>query len=153
MKFSKDTIKILNDLKDFSGGKLKNPDDIGTLMELAENNEKHKLFYDIEFTAKYLNGLSKILQSNTALSASKNPGSNGETISGEDEARKKIMDEYKTNMMKFTNYLKNLLGEADEFTKKEMEEKYLKLSQETMRNLNILIYDLSWLKKFNNSRR
>jgi hypothetical protein len=56
-------------------------------------------------------------------------------------------------MLKLSNYLKDLLLEADESVKSDLEKKYLSLSRESMTNLTALIYDLSWLKKLNNSKR
>ncbi|HAX47800.1 MAG TPA: hypothetical protein DCX92_02325, partial [Bacteroidetes bacterium] len=70
-----------------------------------------------------------------------------------EEARGKIMAEYKANMVKFTNYLRDLLLDAEEEDRKAMEEKYLTLSRTAMVNLTTLIYDLSWLKRYLNSKR
>lgn len=123
------------------------------LIEIADQSGKDKLFYDIQFAAKYLNGLGRILQSNVALTTQKKPGSNGEEPPTADEAREKIMGEYKANMIKLTNYLKDLLLDADEADRKEIEEKYLSLSRTSMVNLTTLIYDLSWLKRYLNSKR
>lgn len=153
MKISAKTKKIIEELYVYSGNKLKNVPELMELIELAGVSEKDKLFYDLQFTAKYLNGLGKILQSNAVLSAPKKPGTNGNPEPDADEARAKVMAEYKTNMMKFTNYLKDLMIDADETTRKEIEEKYLTLSRTAMINLTTLIYDLSWLKRYNNSKR
>jgi len=148
MKVSKKTQELIAELDDYSGSKLKNSLELSYLIEIAGLSEKDKLFYDIQFTAKYLNGLTKILQTNVNLSS----GKNGDKISNE-EAREKIMGEYKSNMVKLTNYLKDLLLEAHESVKADLEKKYLSLNRESMQNLTALIYDLSWLKKFNNSKR
>ncbi len=153
MKISNKTKKTVGELYEYSGNKLKNVPELMSLIELAETSKKDKLFYDIQFAAKYLNGLGKILQSNVALTAQKKPGSNGNPEPSAEEARIKIMGEYKANMIKFTSYLKDLLLEADEDTRKEIEEKYLTLSRTALVNLTTLIYDLSWLKRFNNSKR
>ncbi|MEO8514592.1 MAG: hypothetical protein ABI543_13605 [Ignavibacteria bacterium] len=153
MKISKKTKKILEELHEYSGNKLKNIPELGILIELADVTEKAKLFYDIQFTAKYLNGLGKILQSNVSLTSPKRPGTNGEPAPSAEEARAKVMGEYKANMMKFTAYLKDLLLEADEATRNTIEEKYLTLSRTAMVNLTTLIYDLSWLKRYYNSKR
>ena len=153
MKISTKTNKIIEELYVYSGNKLKNVPELMNLIEIAGVSEKDKLFYDLQFTAKYLNGLGKILQSNAVLSTPKTPGNNGNPEPDVDEARAKVMAEYKTNMMKFTNYLKDLLLEADETTRRDIEEKYLTLSRTAMVNLTTLIYDLSWLKRYYNSKR
>lgn len=153
MKISDNTKKTIEELYIYSGKKLKNVIELMVLIEIAAQSGKDKLFYDIQFSAKYLNGLGKILQSNVALTTQKKPGSNGEESQTADEAREKIMKEYKNNMVKFTNYLKDLLLDADEADRKEIEDKYLTLSRTSMVNLTTLIYDLSWLKRFLNSKR
>ncbi len=153
MKISDKTKKTIEELYVYSGNKLKNVIEMMVLIEIADQSGKDKLFYDIQFAAKYLNGLGRILQSNVAITTQKKPGSNGEEPPTADEAREKIMGEYKANMIKFTNYLKDLLLDADEADRKEIEEKYLSLSRTSMVNLTTLIYDLSWLKRYLNSKR
>lgn len=153
MKISTKTKKIVEELYEYSGNKLKNIPEISILIELADKSEKAKLFYDIQFTAKYLNGLGKILQSNVSLATQKKPGTNGNPEPNAEEARAKVMAEYKTNMLKFTGYLKDLLIDADEETRQTIEEKYLTLSRTAMVDLTTLVYDLSWLKRYYNSKR
>lgn len=153
MKISDKTKKTIEELYIYSGNKLKNVIELMVLIELAEQSGKDKLFYDIQFAAKYLNGLGRILQSNVAITTQKKPGENGEEPPSAEEARAKIMGEYKTNIIKFTNYLKDLLLDADEADRKEFEDKFLSLSRTSMVNLTTLIYDLSWLKRYLNSKR
>lgn len=153
MKISDKTKKTIEELYIYSGNKLKNVIELMVLIELAEQSGKDKLFYDIQFAAKYLNGLGRILQSNVAITTQKKPGENGEESPSAEEARAKIMGEYKANMIKFTNYLKDLLLDADEADRKEFEDKFLSLSRTSMVNLTTLIYDLSWLKRYLNSKR
>lgn len=153
MKISDKTKKTIEELYIYSGNKLKNVIELMVLIELAEQSGKDKLFHDIQFAAKYLNGLGRILQSNVAITTQKKPGENGEEPPSAEEARAKIMGEYKANMIKFTNYLKDLLLDADEADRKEFEDKFLSLSRTSMVNLTSLIYDLSWLKRYLNSKR
>jgi len=150
MKLSQKTSDLVQELDKFSGSKIKNIEDLSNLIELAEQSQKYKLFYGIQFTAKYLNGLGKILQTG-AVPTGKNE--NGNPPQSPEEAKEKIMKEYKDNLLKLTNYLKDLLTSANENTKAEFESKYLSLSKPSLVNLTTLIYDLSWLKKFNNSKR
>lgn len=153
MKISGKTKSIMSDLNEYSGGKIKNENDLLALIELAASSDKEKLFYDIQFSAKYLNGLGKILQSNVSLASNKKPGSNGGPAPNAEEAREKVMKEYKENMIKFTNYLKDLLLDADAETRSIFDEKYLALNRTSLVNLTTLIYDLSWLKRYYNSKR
>jgi hypothetical protein len=150
MKISQKTEDIILELNEFSGSKIKNTLDLSYLIEIADKSGKDKLFYDIQFTAKYLNGLTKILQSNVVLTPRPKIG---EPAPDADEAREKIMEEYKKNVVKLTGYLKDLLLELDENIRTDMEERYLALNRTSMVNLTSLIYDLSWLKKYYNSKR
>lgn len=150
MKISKKTEETILELNEFSGSKIKNTLDISYLIEITEQSQKDKLFYDLQFSAKYINGLTKILQSNVALTT--NPKS-GEPAPDTEEARAKIMEEYKKNILKFSSYLKDLLLEANPEVRQQFEERYLSLNRTSMVNLTTLVYDLSWLKKYNNSKR
>lgn len=164
MKVSTKTKDLISELEKFSGSTLKNITELEYLTELAETSRKEKLFFDIQFTAKYLNGLGKILKTGVIAAANKN--GNGQTasrrpdsLSGQgkppasEEAGEKIMKEYKDNIIKLQNYLKDLLLDADENVKTEFENKYLSLSRASLVNLTTLIYDLTWLKKYYNSKR
>lgn len=153
MKISDETTSIVNDLIGFSGSKIKNPEVIAALIQISANSSKEKLFYDLQFSAKYLNGLGKILQSNVAVTTQKKLGENGGPMPTAEEARLKIMNEYKANIVRFQNYLMDILMDADEKDKTQLEEKFLALNRTAMVNLTTLIYDLSWLKKYYNSKR
>lgn len=152
MKLSAKTKETLAGLDEFSGNKIKNPYELSVLIELSAASHKEILFESIQFTAKYLNGLTKILQSNISLQP-KTQNGGSEPKPNPTEAREKIMEEYKKNIVKFSNYLKDLLLEAGDPEKDEIEEKYLALNRTAMVNLTSLIYDLSWLKKYHNTKR
>ena len=115
-----------------------------------EVSGQKKLYYDLLFSAKYVNGLSKILQGGMNLSAARN----GFSAAPPDlDAQEKIKAEFHANILRFTELLKDFLKYTDEPTRREIQQKYLSLSQQSMVNLNSLIYDLSWLKKYYNSLR
>lgn len=152
MKISEKTQDVMLELNEFSGSKIKNINEVSSLIEITDALKQDKLFYDIQFAAKYLNGLGKILQSTVAISTDKNSNGNGTTPENI-EAKEKIKDEFKKNMKKITDDLKKLLEHADESFRTGFEEKYLSLSRTSLHNLTTLIYDLSWLKKYNNSKR
>jgi hypothetical protein len=100
---------------------------------------------DIIFTAKYLNGLGKIMQVN--LSAPANGNENGKK-----EKNDKIKEEYKNNIQHLINQLNFYMLHADDNFKKEFNNKFLSLNRSSLVNLTTLIYDLSWVKKFMNNR-
>ena len=150
MNISEQTQDLLLDLNEFSGQKLKEITYLSYIIEIAAKSGDEKLFYDLQFSAKYVNGLAKILQSNISVSQNMN----GFSISASDEeAKEKIKKEFQQNIMKFCNLLREMLKYADKDIKAELEQKYLSLTRESMLNLNTLIYDLSWLKSYNNSKR
>ncbi len=149
MKISQKTNDLLLRLNDFSGSKIKNINDLSFLIEIAESGKLEKEFYDIQFTAKYLNGLGKILHSNMPLPVNKDSDGNSNSDIAS-EAKEKITDEFRKNMQKLINDLKKFIENADEMSRNEFSSKYMTLSRESMSNLTTLIYDLSWLKKFNN---
>ncbi len=150
MKLSKKTKDTILELSRFSGYKIKNTDDISLLVEISGKQKKAKTFYDIQFTAKYLNGLGKVLHKN--ITTASDAKQNGKKISAE-EARKKIMDEFKLNMKKFAELLADYIKEADEASQNDFKAKYLELNRESLQNLTTLIYDLSWLKMYYNAKR
>lgn len=153
MNISGKTLAVVKELNEFSGSKIQNTNELSVLIELAEKSKKEKLFYDIQFVSKYLNGLGKILKTGISLPPGKSTNGDENNAPSPDEAKEKIMAEYKSHMVKLTNYLNDLLLEADESTKAEITEKYLSLSRTSLVNLTTLIYDLSWLKKYYNSKR
>ena len=150
MKISKKTAEFAAELNKFSGAKIKNIDDLSILLQLSDSKEREKMFDDILFTSKYLNGLGKILQKN--ITAAANPEGNGKSVSAE-EARKKIMDEFKANMKKLSEKIADYIKDTDAEIKNNFEEKYLALNQQSLQNLTTLIYDLSWIKVFINSNK
>lgn len=150
---SKNTEDLIAELQDYSNNKLNNPDDLKFLIELCSISQKELMFNEILFTAKYLNGLGKILQSNITLTLKNNSEENGDPQPTAEQAMEKIKGEYKTNIIKLTNYLKDIILDANEGEKIVFEEKYLALTRTSMVNLTSLIYDLSWLKRYNNSKR
>ncbi len=146
MKISGTTTDTVLDIKEFSGGKLKNEHDLSVLIEASAGREK--LLNDTSFTAKYLNGLGKILHSSTSLTTK---GSTPLTI--DENAKEKVKAEFKQAMMKLTLQLSEIIKDIPADDKKTFEDKYLAMNRTALVNLTTLIYDLSWVKKYLNSRR
>lgn len=144
MKISGTTTDTVLDIKEFSGNKLKNELDISLLIESSAGREK--LLNDTSFTAKYLNGLGKILHS-----ANPAAGIDGKTI--DEDARDKIRNEFQQAMMKLTLQLSEIIKDIPADDKKAFEDKYLAMNRTALVNLTTLIYDLSWVKKYLNVKR
>jgi hypothetical protein len=102
----------------------------------------------MQFIAKYLSGLGKILESNVQYT-----GRNTQASIDPEQARKNIMQEYRENLILFTDLLRKLIRETDDEFRAEMEKNYLSLNTGSVANINSLIYDLSWMKKYYNSKK
>lgn len=161
MQISQTTLDLIFELKEFSGDKLKNETDLTYLIEVSHSANKNKMFDDIIFTAKYINGLTKILQSNQTLSP--NPQSNGGKLDADEarlrngQARNKIKGEYKSQMKRLAEQLKeyseSFPPQAEQGMREDFQKRFLAMTQESMANLTTLVYDLSWLKLFYNSKK
>ncbi len=149
MKISENTTQIILNIKKFSGSKLKNDRDVSILIEASSERDKKKLFEDTVFTAKYLNGLGKILHSNH--SAAPEAKTNGSII--DENAEEKIKNEFKQNMLKLNSQISDIITNVPDEDKKSFENKYLAMNRTSLINLTSLIYDLSWVKKYLNSMK
>ena len=148
MKISSGTAEIISDIKEFSGGKLKNEQDVSMLIEASTcNDDMKKLFDELVFTAKYLNGLGKILHSNRPAPAISESGKI------DDNAEEKIRSEFKQNMLKLSSQISGIIINTPAEDKTNFEGKYLAMNRTSLVNLTNLIYDLSWVKSFYNSRK
>ena len=150
MKISQSTNDLIYKLRNFSGDKLRNPHDISFLVEISSVTKKERLFDDIIFTAKYLNGLGKILRDHMTASLPQNGNSNPDKIG--ENSMDKIRSEFREHMKKFSMQLATLIKDTEDNYKTDFEAKYLSMNQQSMVNLTTLIYDLSWLKKYKNRK-
>lgn len=151
MIISSETRNLISELSEFSNSKLKNIDALSYLIEASKAFGKEKLFNDLIFTAKYINGLEKILRRNAVFASAQDTKLNGgKAISN--EAMDKIKTEYKEHLKKMSFGLKELIQNAEETERDQFISKYLSLTRESMLNLSRLIYDLAWLKIFINKQ-
>jgi hypothetical protein len=150
MSLSQPTQQLLEDLIKFSGSKIKNKEDLGILLEASLKNEQERLLNDLTFTAKYLNGLGKILRDNIIPQPVKGVSEN--KLLDEPTAIK-IRDEFKEHIQKLILQLTAMTKDINEPDRNKIEEKYLTMTRASMINITSLIYDLSWLKKYYNSKQ
>ena len=150
MKLSGKTSNLVLKIKEYSGNKLKNEADVSLLIECANSEEKQILFEDMIFTAKYLNGLGKILHSNMG-GILQSGGIEDNKI--DENAEEKIRNEFKQNMLKFTSQLSEIVNEVNSDEHEIFTGKYLAMNSASLVNLTNLIYDLSWVKKYMNSKK
>lgn len=150
MKLSENTANLVLEIKEFSSNKLKNEADVSLLIECSIPETKQKLFEDMIFTAKYLNGLGKILHSNMG-GILQTGGIEEDKIN--ENAEEKIRDEFRQNMLRFTSQLSEIINEVTGDDRENFSGKYLAMNSTSLINLTNLIYDLSWVKKYMNSRK
>jgi hypothetical protein len=131
---------FINDVEKFSKDKLKRKAELIRIYEEALKSNNEKLFDDLTFTAKYVQGLMRVVKS----------GSVNPDIKNLDSIKKDFTD----NMNKVVLKIKELISSADENLKIHFEQTYFELSQQGFVNLAELLSDLEWTKIYlNDSRR
>ncbi len=121
---------------EFAKGKLNNAEDLTRLTEIMYKINKENLLEDISFSAKYSQGLLKIIQ---------NRNNNFE-----DDYFEKIKEEYTNAIKNIRTMLEEIVENGSSFIKNIYKEKYLSMTHESLHNLNLLIDDLSWVKIYLN---
>jgi len=137
MRFSEETIDLILDIKEFSGGKLKNEFELSALIEFTHTNKSDISFNDIIFKAKFLKGLAKVM----AVSVESKENS------------EKFMTEYTTELKKLTELIQKGLQKSDPLILNTFKNKYFDLTPESFINMNFLIEDLSVCKDYFNDKR
>ena len=127
---------ILDNIDSFSKNKLKQREDLSRLIEIAIQQNKMNKLEEITFSAKYVQGLLKIVKSRS------------EDI--DPEYFIKIEKEYLENLQKLKRSLAELIYEAGSFYRGIFEEKYFSLTQGSLQNLTDLCSDLNWTKMYFN---
>ena len=134
--FKKEAEDFCIAVDEFANGKLNNAEDLTRLTEIIYKMEKESLLEDISFSAKYAQGLLKIIQ---------NRNNNFE-----DEYFEKIKLEYTSAVKDVRAMLEEIINNGSAFIKNIFKEKYLSMTHESLQNINLLIEDLSWVKVYTN---
>ena len=137
MKFSDDTIDLILDIKEFSGGKLKNEFELSALIEYTHTHKTDVSFLDLIFKAKFLKGLAKVM----AVS-----------IDSKDYSEK-FLSEYSAELNNFIELIQKGLNKSDPIIINSFKNKFFELIPECLVNLNLLIEDLSVCKDYFNDLR
>ena len=132
----KDSTRFCDEVEKFSENKLFVKQDLLTLLSSAIDSLNEELFFSIAFTAKYVQGLLRVIQQ-----AGTNP---------EIKNLAQIKNDLTENMEKITDNLKTLIAYSDIEVKEKFEEKYLALTAESFSNLRNLLSDLEWVKIYHN---
>ncbi len=138
-EYVKRAAQFVDDVEKFSKSKLKRKAELLRVYEEVLKNDKSKLFEDLIFTAKYVQGLMRIVQKE-----SMNAG-----VTNLSEIKKDFSD----NMNKIVNKIKEIIIDADEKLKLYFEETYFELTQQSFLNLSELLSDLEWTKIYSNEMK
>ena len=130
---------ILNDVEIFSDSLLKRKADLQVIIDDSLKNNFGAEFEELTFTGKYVQGLKRVLQK----------GSDFQEIDNLDHVKKDLTE----NMEKVIGDIRGLLILSSETNKKYYEETYLSLTPNCFQNLNDLLEDLEWVKKYLNHQK
>jgi hypothetical protein len=130
---------IIEEIDDFSQHKLNKKTDLKTLYSLSMTEDEGKTFLALSFTAKYAEGLMRILKT--------------EINNPEVKSLAHIKKDFAHNMQKVVDQMKEIVVNADEQIKRYFEITYFDMSQQGMQNLTLILSDLEWAKKYFNMQK
>jgi len=130
---------ILNEVEIFSDSLLKRKADLQIIIDETIQNNFEAEFEELTFTGKYVQGLKRVLQK----------GAEFQEIDNLDHVKKDLTE----NMEKVIGDIKALLIHSSETNKKYFEDTYLSLTPNCFQNLNDLLEDLEWTKKYLNHQK
>ena len=130
---------ILNDVELFSDSLLKRKADLQIITNESLQNNFEAEFEELTFTGKYVQGLKRVLQK----------GADFQEIDNLDHVKKDLTE----NMEKVIGDIRALLIHSSETNKKYFEDTYLSLTPNCFQNLNDLLEDLEWVKKYLNHQK
>jgi len=130
---------ILNDVELFSDSLLKRKADLQIIIDESLQNNFGAKFEELTFTGKYVQGLKRVLQK----------GGEFQEIDNLDHVNKDLTE----NMEKVIGDIRALLIHSSETNIKYFEDSYLSLTPNCFQNLNDLLEDLEWVKKYLNYQK
>ncbi len=130
---------FINDIEIFSKKKLKRKIEVLRIYESAVQTHQENIFEELAFTAKYVQGLLRIV---------KNHSGDAEITNIE-----KIRKDFSDNMELAVKQIKEITQNADDSFKIYLEENFFLLNQEGFINLTELLSDLEYVKLFLNDQK
>jgi len=127
---------FLDEVEEYTSGKLKRRDDIQKLIEVVISNGKAEEFESLTFTAKYISGLLRVLKSAPGIPK----------VNSIDHVKNDLSE----NMKKGIELMKEIILSGDENFRKYFDDTYLSLSPQNFSNLSQLFSDLDSVKKYLN---
>ena len=134
--YFKNSRELLKRVDEFSNFKLKRRDDLQIIFTEGVKEENNRLFEDLVFTAKYVQGLMKVMKM------------------GQENSEVKSLEHVKIdlakNMEKVVNQIREILSGSSQSDKNYIEDNFLQMNPDAFKNLNELLSDLDWTKKYLN---
>ncbi len=130
---------ILNDVELFSDFLLKRKADLQIIIDESLQHNFEAEFEELTFTGKYIQGLKRVIQK----------GAEFQEIDSLDHVKKDLSE----NMEKVIRDIRALLIHSSKANKKYFEDNYLSLTSNCFQNLNELLDDLEWAKKYLNHQK
>ena len=134
--YFKNSRELLKRVDEFSNFKLKRRDDLQIIFTEGVKEENNRLFEDLVFTAKYVQGLMKVMKM------------------GQENSEVKSLEHVKIdlakNMKKVVNQIREILSGSSQSDKNYIEDNFLQMNPDAFKNLNELLYDLDWTKRYLN---
>ena len=137
--YPKNAVEFVNEVEKFSKSKLKRKAELIRIYEESLNNKKEALFEDLVFTAKYVQGLLRIVNNDAVTSGINNI--------------EQIKKDFSDNLNKVVDKIKEIISNTDENLKLHFEQTYFELSQQGFLNLSELLSDLEWTKLYMNEKK
>ncbi len=132
------TEKLVREILSYSDKPIEHVYEITSLIETVLLNETTKEFDDLIFTAKYVNGLKKVVSGR---------------IVNKDGYMEKMFAEFNINLQRVVDILKSIIAGSEDQIKKFFNEKYFNLNQKSMVNLMALVEDLAVCKEYFNKNK
>lgn len=134
--YSKDSRELIKKVDEFSNFQLQRRDDLQIIFTEGVKEKNNKLFEDLVFTAKYVQGLMKVMKM------------------GQENSEVKSLEHVKAdltkNMEKIVEQIREIVSGSSQSDRDYIEKNFLQMTADAFKNLNDLLADLDWTKKYLN---
>ena len=127
-----DTLSFLRELERFSDRTLNFRDEVGLLIEVANQKGKVGAFNDAIFLAKFITKSTGVMK----------------RIGVDGEGYDKLSAEFQSNIQKVSALLKDIVEVAPQEARRSMAPFFLSLTQESLEHLILLLSDLAIVKNW-----
>jgi hypothetical protein len=134
--YFRDSRELLKNVDEFSNFKLQRRDDLQIIFTEGVKEKNNKLFEDLVFTAKYVQGLMKVMKTGQENS--------------EVKSLEHVKNDLSKNMEKVVDQIRQIISDSSQSDKDYINKTFLQMNPDAFRNLNDLLYDLDWTKKYLN---